>query len=324
MESAPIERLIGMRVLVTGGAGFIGSNLVRGLMSRGCEVGVIDDLSAGREENLVPQAFFRQIDILDDALAGAIREFAPDAVVHLAAQADVQASIADPDRDWAVNVEGTRAVAAASAAAGAARIVSASSAAVYGDPATLPLPESAPKSPANPYGRSKLEAETALASSVAGTGTDHASFRFSNVYGPRQDWRGEGGVVAIFAGRMAAGEPAVIYGDGRQTRDFIFVGDVVAAIEAAIVADAPLAGPLPDGSAYNISTGRETSVEEIASTLGDLAGVDAAPEKRPAREGDIERSALDPSKAATTFGWTAARPLGEGLAATWRWFRETS
>lgn len=324
VEQTGVERLIGMRVLVTGGAGFIGSNLVRGLTSRGCEVGVIDDLSAGCEENLLPQLFFRRMDILDAGLTDVVAEFAPHTVVHLAAQADVQASIADPERDRAVNVDGTGEVAAAAAAAGATRIISASSAAVYGDPAALPLPETAPKAPANPYGASKLAAETALDDALADSGTDHASFRFSNVYGPRQDWRGEGGVVAIFAGRLAAGEPVTIYGDGRQTRDFIFVGDVVAAIEAALVSASPLAGGVPDGSAYNISTGRETTVEEIASTLGELAGFGMPPEHRSARDGDIERSALDPSKAAAAFGWRASCSLEEGLSATWHYFRGAS
>ena len=313
-----------MRVLVTGGAGFIGGNLTADLTARGAVVGVIDDLSTGSETNLPEGAWFRRLDILDPGLEVAVSEFAPEVVVHLAAQADVQASIADPDRDRAVNVEGTRAVGAAASAVGASRVVSASSAAVYGDPVSVPLPETARKAPANPYGRSKLAAETALAEALAGTATDHASFRFSNVYGPRQDWRGEGGVVAIFAGRLRGGEPVVIFGDGTQTRDFIYVGDVVSALEAAAIAPETLAAAGPDGSAYNISTGRETTVSEIAATLGTLAGTTSGPVHRPAREGDIGRSALDPSKARAVFGWAASRPLDEGLAETWRWFREVS
>jgi len=311
-----------MRVLVTGGAGFIGSSLVHALVSGRHEVGVIDDLSVGRLENLHPSAWFRRMDILEAGLPAAVAEFAPEAVVHLAAQADVQASIADPDRDRAVNVDGTRAVAQAAAAAGAERVISASSAAVYGEPAVVPLTETSAKAPANPYGRSKLAGEAALAEALAGTQTDFASFRFSNVYGPRQDGHGEGGVVAIFATRLAAGERPVIYGSGRQTRDFIYVGDVVAAIIQALFADEPLAGPLPDGPAYNISTGRETSVEEIASILRMQSMVLRDFERLPAREGDIERSALDPSKGAAAFGWSAAQSLEGGLAATWRWFQQ--
>ena len=313
-----------MRVLVTGGAGFIGSNLVYALVSGRHEVGVIDDLSVGKPGNVHPSAWFRRLDILDPGLPAAVAEFAPDAVVHLAAQADVQASIADPARDRAVNVDGTRAVALAAAAAGAVRVISASSAAVYGEPAELPLLETSPKAPANPYGRSKLDAEAGLAEALEGTGTDFASFRFSNVYGPRQDGRGEGGVVAIFATRLAAGERPTIYGDGRQTRDFVYVGDVVSAIVLALFSDDPLAGPMPDGPAYNISTGRRASVEEVASILRMESMVLKEFERAPAREGDIEHSALDPAKAFATFGWTANQALEAGLATTWRWFRQTT
>jgi len=312
-----------LTILVTGGAGFIGSNLVYALVSGRHEVGVIDDLSVGRPENLHPSAWFRRMDILDTGLPAAVAEFAPEAVVHLAAQADVQASIADPDRDRAVNVEGTRAVAVAAAAAGAERVISASSAAVYGEPEALPLGEGSRKAPANPYGHSKLAAETALAEALEGTGTDYASFRFSNVYGPRQDGRGEGGVVAIFATRLAAGERPTIYGTGAQTRDFIYVGDVVAAIVAALFSDDPLAGPLPDGPAYNISTGRQTSVEEIAGILRMQSMVLKEFDHQPAREGDIEHSALDPAKALEVFGWTACSSLENGLATTWQWFKQT-
>lgn len=313
-----------MRILVTGGAGFIGSNLVHALVTGRHDVGVIDDLSVGRPENLHPAAWFRRIDILDPGFAGVVAEFAPEAVVHLAAQADVQASIADPGRDHAVNVDGTRAVALAAAAAGAERVVSASSAAVYGEPAEVPLLETSPKSPSNPYGRSKLEAEAALAEALEGTATDFASFRFANVYGPRQDGHGEGGVVAIFATRLAAGERPVIFGSGRQTRDFIYVGDVVAAIISALFSDDPLAGPLPDGPAYNISTGRESSVEEIAGILRMESMVLKEAGRRPAREGDVERSALDPAKALEVFGWTANQDLETGLSMTWTYFRQTA
>lgn len=313
-----------MRVLVTGGAGFIGSNLVHALVTGRHDVGVIDDLSVGRPENLHPAAWFRCIDILDAGLADVVAEFAPEAVVHLAAQADVQASIADPERDHAVNVDGTRAVAVAAAAAGAERVISASSAAVYGEPAEIPLLETSPKLPTNPYGRSKLDAETVLAQALEGTGTDFASFRFANVYGPRQDGHGEGGVVAIFATRLAAGERPVIYGSGRQTRDFIYVGDIVAAIIYALFSDDPLAGPLPDGPAYNISTGRESSVEEVAGILRMESMVLKEAEHLLARAGDVKRSALDPAKALEVFGWTANQDLETGLAMTWSYFGQTA
>ncbi|MDP2181337.1 MAG: NAD-dependent epimerase/dehydratase family protein, partial [Actinomycetota bacterium] len=200
-----------MRILVTGGAGFIGSNLVHALSGEH-EVGVIDDLSTGSIEDLHPAAWFRKLDILDPAFPALIAEFGPHAVVHLAAQASVTESLRDPERDWQVNAEGTRMVAAAAAAAGAKRMISASSAAVYGEPSVVPLSEDAHKAPANPYGRSKLAAEQFLAEEIVSTAVDFASFRFSNVYGPRQDWRGEGGVVAIFCARLAAGERPIIFG----------------------------------------------------------------------------------------------------------------
>ncbi|MDO8963439.1 MAG: NAD-dependent epimerase/dehydratase family protein [Coriobacteriia bacterium] len=308
-----------MRVLVTGGAGFIGSSLVNALVVSGHDAGIIDDLSTGKPENINPAAWFRGLDILDPSMPAAVAEFAPEAVVHLAAQVDVQRSIADPERDRRINVDGTAAVARAAAAAGARRMLSASSAAVYGEPEMLPLPESARKRPENPYGASKLAAETALYEALDGTGVDFASLRFANVYGPRQDWRGEGGVVAIIAAKLAAGERPVIFGDGSQTRDFIFVGDVVGAILAALDSDVALAGELPDGPAYNISTGSRTSVTELVSVLRAVSRVMKESDHLPARPGDILHSALDPAKALATFDWRAAQPLESGIAMTWRW-----
>jgi UDP-glucose 4-epimerase len=308
-----------MRVLVTGGAGFIGSNLVHALINGGVDVGIVDDFSTGSMANIHPAAWLRRMDILDPGLASAVAEFAPDAVVHLAAQTDVTRSIEDPERDRAVNVDGTVAVAQAAAAAGARRMLSASSAAVYGVPDSLPIREDAAKRPANPYGASKLAAESALAETLAGTGVDFACMRFSNVYGPRQDWRGEGGVVAIFAARLAAGERPVIYGDGRQTRDFIYVGDVVAFIFGALEFEGVLAQPGPDGPAYNVSTGQPTSVAQIAAYLSAASRVLKAPEQQDAREGDIPESVLDPAKVSEALGWAAAQSLENGLAFTWRW-----
>ena len=311
-----------MRVLVTGGAGFIGSNLVNALLSGGHVVGIIDDLSTGKSENLHPHAWLRTLDILDPTMPAALAEFAPDAVVHLAAQASVSVSLSDPERDWAVNAEGTRAVARAAREAGAVRVISASSAAVYGEPheGLLPLVETAPKAPANPYGRSKLAAEGLLADELLGTGVDFASFRFANVYGPRQDASGEGGVVALFCGAMRSGEPPAIFGTGAQTRDFIFVGDVVGAIVAALHAESPLGTGAGDASAYNISTGTETSVTDLLRELRHAAEYWGAAEELPARDGDIKRSALNADKAEQSFGWAAHQKLENGLAMTWRWF----
>lgn len=310
-----------MRVLVTGGAGFIGSNLVQALLSSGLhEVAVVDDLSTGKAEHIDPRTAFRKLDILDPAFPAFVAEFAPEAVVHLAAQASVGESIRDPERDRAVNAGGTRLVAEAARDAGALRMLSASSAAVYGEPEVVPLPETARKAPENPYGASKLEAEGLLAETLRGTGTDFASFRFSNVYGPRQDAQGEGGVVAIFCDRIAAGQPPVVNGDGAQTRDFIYVGDIVAAIIAALGAEGPLAGEGADGPAYNISTGAETSVNELLMALRQASSYFGPADSRPASDGDVARSALDPSKAREAFGFSAGVSLEAGIALTWRWF----
>lgn len=310
-----------MRVLITGGAGFIGSNLADALLAGGHDVGIIDDLSTGRSENVPEQAWMRTLDILDPAFPALVAEFAPQAVVHLAAQASVAESLRDPDRDWAVNAQGTRIVAKAAREAGATRVLAASSAAVYGEPAErdLPLRETAPKAPANPYGRSKLASEGQLADALAGSGVDWASFRFANVYGPRQDGEGEGGVVAVFCQRMYEGQTPTINGDGSQTRDFIFVGDVVGAIVAALTFEGTLGASADDG-AYNISTGRETSVNDLYSALSDASGFVGEATHGAALQGDVMRSSLDPSKAAAAFGWRAEVALRDGAEMTWRWY----
>lgn len=309
-----------MRVLVTGGAGFIGSNLVDALAAAGHECGVIDDLSTGKEANLRPDAWFRRMDILDAAFGDAVAEFGPDAVVHLAAQASVSASFREPARNHAVNVDGTRLVARAARACGARRLISASSAAVYGEPAELPLRETAAKAPTNPYGESKLTAELVLIEELGTSETDFGSFRFSNVYGPRQDALGEGGVVSVFSERLTSGEAPVIDGDGSQTRDFVYVGDLVGAIAEALMAEERLAVEGLDGPAFNISTGSEISIRDLALRMRDACGSDVAFGAAPKREGDVARSCLDPAKAHEVFGWRAHTPLDEGLRCTVRWF----
>lgn len=310
-----------MRFLVTGGAGFIGSNLVRALVAEH-EVGVIDDLTTGHRNNVPLNVWFRRLDITDGSLAPVIAEFAPDVVIHLAAQASVARSLKDPHRDWQVNVEGTRAVARAAASAHARCVISASSAAVYGNPVEVPLTETAQKVPESPYGHSKLAAEAALAEELAPTPLDFASFRFSNVYGPRQDAEGEGGVVAIFSAALARGTAPVIFGTGEQTRDFIFVDDVVAAIIAGATAEASLREGGGLGPAYNVSTGTSSSVTELATMLSGVAEIDVTPQHGPARDGDIAHSSLDPRKARDVFAWDARVPLDVGLATTYEWFRE--
>lgn len=309
-----------MRVLVTGGAGFIGSNLVWSLVGAGHEVHVVDDLSTGSLENLHPAANMRTLDITGSRFIDAVREIAPEAIVHLAAQTSVPVSVREPERDWRINVGGTRAVAQAAKACGARKLLSASSAAVYGEPAEIPLRETAPKRPTNPYGSSKLEAERVLAEELRGSGVDFASLRFSNVYGPRQDWRGEGGVVALFTAAMASGRAPVVLGTGAQTRDFIYVGDVVGAILAALESPVLLAGEGEDGPAYNISTGAETSIDMLVAHLRAATRYGGPVEHGPERDGDIARSALDPAKAREVFGWEARVPLETGLAMTVKWF----
>ncbi|MBN2247952.1 MAG: NAD-dependent epimerase/dehydratase family protein [Coriobacteriia bacterium] len=309
-----------MRVVVTGGAGFIGGNLVYALLGGGWEITVIDDLSTGSMDNVHPATGFRRLDVRDPRTAEAIIAASPDIVVHLAAQVSVAASIEDPEFDREVNVEGTRLVAEAAVAAGAQRVLFASSAAVYGEPQELPLTEDSPVAPAVPYGASKLAAESVLAEVLRPAGVDFAALRFANVYGPRQRAEGEGGVVAEFASRMTAGISPVIFGSGTQTRDFIYVADIVSAIAAAASHEGALAGPGPTGPAYNISTGIATSVNMLAEGLRVALRYPGTIERADARDGDVEASVLSPGKAASTFGWKAAVELQDGLDATGSWF----
>jgi len=311
-----------MRVVVTGGAGFIGSSLVYALISGRSQVTVIDDLSTGSIDNVHPAAGFRRIDVTGPGLVDAIVAAAPELIVHLAAQVSVPVSIADPELDHRVNVEGTRAVAEAAVAAGARRVLFASSAAVYGEPAELPLTEESPTAPAVPYGHSKLEAEGVLAEVLRPAGIDFASLRFANVYGPRQKAEGEGGVVAQFGSRMARRETPVIYGTGAQTRDFIFVADVVNACIQAAEFEGELALPGANGPAYNISTGTATSVNMLAEGLRVAMRYPGEIEHADPRPGDVEHSVLSPEKAARVFGWRAAVELQTGLGGTAAWFMQ--
>jgi UDP-glucose 4-epimerase len=284
------------------------------------EITIIDDLSTGSMDNVHPAAAFRCLDVTDEEAATAIIGARPEVVIHLAAQVSVAASLADPAHDRRVNVEGTRAVAEAAIAAGARRVIFASSAAVYGEPAELPLTEESPTEPAVPYGHSKLEAERVLAEVLRPAGVDFACLRFANVYGPRQRSDGEGGVVAEFASRMASGTAPVIFGTGAQTRDFIFVADVVSACVMAAEYEGVSAGPGANGPAYNISTGRSTSVSMLAEGLRVAMRYAGDIQHAAARDGDVEASVLAPDKAAETFGWHAAADLQRGLGATGAWF----
>jgi UDP-glucose 4-epimerase len=305
-----------MRALVTGGAGFIGSNLVDALLERGDEVVVIDDLSTGRESNLdgarAKGAELIGADIRDaERIAQAIAEARPETIFHLAAQIDVRKSVSEPGWDASINVEGTANVLEAARRAGVQRVVNTSTGgAIYGDVDTIPSPESTPQAPMAGCGTSKFCAEQYCSLYARLHGLSTVTLRYGNVYGPRQDPLGEAGVIAIFCGRLMDGGRPRIYGDGRQTRDYVYVGDVVAANLAA-------AGNRHVGGAVNIGTGSETSVLDLVAILRREGGRDDfEPEFAEARLGEIERSCLDVSRAREELGWEAKTSLSDGIRAT--------
>jgi UDP-glucose 4-epimerase len=305
-----------MKALVTGGAGFIGSNLVDALLARGDEVVVVDDLSTGRRENLEAGleggASLVEADIRDRATMEQIagRE-QPEVVFHLAAQIDVRKSIADPAFDASINVGGTANVLEAARAADVRRIVfSSTGGAIYGegDGQQLPLAEDAPLAPEAPYGQSKFAGEGYLALYERLYGLSSVPLRLGNVYGPRQDPLGEAGVIAIFCGCLREGKRPTVFGDGKQTRDYIYVGDVVAAMLAA--ADAETTAPI------NVGTGIETDVLELVRQLGELDGGDFEPEFAPPRTGEVQRISINPARAERELGWRPKMSLAEGLRVT--------
>ena len=304
-----------MRALVTGGAGFIGSNLVDALLAQGHEVDVVDDLSSGKESNLTGAlaagARLHRADIREgEAIRDIVARVAPEVVFHLAAQIDVRLSVADPAYDARTNVEATANLLEAARANGARRFVFASTGgAIYGETDVMPTPETTPPRPMAPYGTSKLCAEQYLGLYERLHGMSTVALRFGNVYGPRQDPHGEAGVIAIFCGRLRRGEDLRVFGDGEQTRDYIYVGDLVDAIATAGESDAT--GPI------NLGTEEETSVLRLAEILKRLSGSDAAIDFQPARLGEIERSVLDASRARDLLGWTARTRIEEGLRLTW-------
>jgi UDP-glucose 4-epimerase len=306
-----------MKALVTGGAGFIGSNLTDALLARGDEVIVVDDLSTGKRENLdgalAAGAKLAEADIRDRAalerLAAAER---PEVVFHLAAQIDVRKSIADPAFDASINVGGTANVLEAARVAGSRRVVfSSTGGAIYGEGKgqELPLAEDAPLAPEAPYGQSKFAGEGYLSLYERLYDISTIPLRLGNVYGPRQDPLGEAGVIAIFCGKLREDERPTVFGDGKQTRDYIYVGDVVAAMLAA--AEAETTGPV------NIGTGVETDVLELVSQLGSLGGSENfEPELAPPRTGEVARISIDPGRAERELGWTPRMGLKEGLRVT--------
>jgi UDP-glucose 4-epimerase len=312
-----------MRALVTGGAGFVGSHLVDALLDRGDEVAVVDDLSTGKRENLAGAlargADLREIDIRDAApLREVVGTWRPDIVFHLAAQMDVRKSIEDPAWDAGINVVGTINVLEASRLAGVRRVVNTSTGgAIYGETDVMPTPESVPPRPMSAYGQSKFCAEAYCGWYERLYGLSSVTLRYGNVYGPRQDPHGEAGVIAIFCGKLIVGERPRIFGDGRQTRDYAYVGDIVAANLAAA------AHPEAHGT-YNVGTGVEASVLEVVAALREAAGVgdgEFEPEFAPARAGELQRSSLDVTRARAELGFSAETDLVSGLRPTLEWAR---
>jgi UDP-glucose 4-epimerase len=309
------------RVLVTGGAGFIGSHAAEAFLAAGDAVTVLDDLSSGARANVPARAQFLELDIGSDGAARAVREGGFTHIAHFAAQMDVRRSVADPRFDARVNIDGSlNLLEAATAAAAPPRFLFASTGgAIYGDLAEPPVAESAPKAPLSPYGVAKLSVEHYLGYYAQVRGLPSVALRFSNVYGPRQDPHGEAGVVAIFCDRLLDGRPLTVFGDGRQTRDYVYVQDVIAAVMAAAGAPLP-AMPGVDARAFNIGTGRETDVMTLATTLAAAAGSAPRLEHAPARAGEQRRSALRIDAASRALGWRPATALADGLRLTWEWF----
>lgn len=304
-----------MKVLVTGGAGFIGSHICDRLAQAGHDLVILDDLSTGHIEQVHPKARFYQLELDSPWLDELFRIERPQAVVHQAAQASVRRSVEDPVFDARVNVLGTAALLQASVRHEVRRFLFASTGgALYGEADLVPTPEDAPTVPVSPYGASKLAAEGYLRTFGAMNGLSYAALRYANVYGPRQDPHGEAGVVAIFSQRLLAGEKAVINGDGRQTRDFVYVADVADANLRALESDRV--------GAFNVGTGTETDINTIFEMLRKLAGSTQPAEHAPGKPGEQRRSAVDARRIQDAFGWRPSTGLREGLEATVRFFRQ--
>ncbi len=297
-----------MRVVVTGGAGFIGSHVTDALLARGDEVVVVDSLVTGKRENVAEGAELQVRDVrepLDDVFD----ELRPEAVFHLAAQADVRVSVEHPVEDAAVNVLGTVRVLDAAARHGSQVVFSSTGGAIYGE-CDEPATEDAPLRPVSPYGTAKLAGEEYLRSFNRLHGSTHVALRFGNVYGPRQDPHGEAGVVAIFLGSLSRGEAPRIFGDGEQTRDYVYVGDVARATLSALG---------QEGGVFNVGTGKETSVVELFEICKRVSGSSLEATHVDARLGELQRSVLDMERAAQELGFRAMVELEDGLQATYDW-----
>jgi UDP-glucose 4-epimerase len=302
-----------MKILVTGGAGFIGSWVADALIGEGYKVLIVDNLSTGIEENIPKEADFVKGDIRNfKFLEKVFSDFKPDVVNHHAAQIDVRKSLKDPVFDAEVNIIGTLNLLELSVRHRIKKFIFASTGgAIYGEPEDLPADENTPPMPISPYGTAKYAVEKYIGYYKAVYGLDYVALRYANVYGPRQNPHGEAGVIAIFCDRIISGKPCQIFGDGNQTRDYVFVEDVAAANILSINA--------PVGS-YNIGTGIETSVNELVTVLRKVVGKEFRVEYAPARPGEVLRISLDINLASRVLGWSPITNLEDGIDKTWRWF----
>ncbi len=303
------------KILITGGAGFIGSTIADRFVAAGWDVAVVDDLSTGKRENVPARARFYPCDVRSAAATEAILHEKPSVLCHQAAQIDVRRSMSDPRHDCDVNLGGLLNVMQAAVRAGSVRQVlfASSGGAMYGETDRIPTPEDHPARPVSHYGVAKTSSELYLGVYQANYGIPYAALRYANVYGPRQDPHGEAGVVAIFSGRLLDGKPCTIYGDGGQTRDYVFVEDVARA--NLLAAEKGFTGAL------NVGTGVETDVNRLYALMAEAAGVDLPAQHGPARPGEQRRSCIDPSAAAAALGWRAEVSLQEGLRRTVAFFR---
>jgi UDP-glucose 4-epimerase len=306
-----------MRILVTGGAGFIGSHTVDALVGAGGhQVSVLDNLASGKREQVNAGARFHHADLRDaSAVRAVIEKEKPEVIIHLAAQMDVRRSVADPPFDAGVNLVGFLNLMESAREHGLRRVIfSSTGGAIYGEQEQFPCAEDHPLRPVSPYGVAKLATEKYLFFYKVQYGIDYLALRYANVYGPRQDPHGEAGVVAIFCGRMLEGKPCTVFGEGKPTRDYIFVGDIVRANLAALGSTA--------SGAVNIGTGIETSTNDLYATLASIAGVKDKPEYAPARPGEQSRSVISPKLAEKVLGWRPQMALRDGLAQTLAFFKE--